>query len=518
MPELTLVDGSGVLRDLPAKLTWQVIVCTVIAACGGLMFGYDIGISGGVTGMDMFLEKFFPEVYVKKHQAKANNYCKFNSQLLQLFTSSLYLAAIVACFIGSICCKKRGRKPTMQIASVFFLVGAILNAAALNIGMLIAGRLCLGAGIGFGNQAVPLFISEIAPARYRGGLNLCFQLLITIGILTANVINYATSKLHPYGWRISLGGAACPALLLLLGSLMIVETPTSLIERGKDEEGLYTLKKIRGVDNVDKEYEEISQAVEFSRQIRHPFKNLWKQSGRPQLVCGALIQIFQQFTGISVVMLYAPVLFQTMGLGENASLMSAIMTNTVKPIGTAFAIVVVDRFGRRALLIEAAIQMFISLGAIGVILAVHLHSTNVVAKHYAVLVIVLVCVFLAAFAWSWGPLGWLIPSEIFPIETRSAGFSVAVIMNFVFTFLVAQTFLTMLCHMRAGTFFLYCAMLAVMCLFAKYFLPETKGIPIDEMVERVWKQHWFWKRYYKDHDNGKGGLEIQDEPKENTIA
>jgi MFS family permease len=210
-------------------------------------------------------------------------------------------------------------------------------------------------------QAVPLFISEIAPARYRGGLNLCFQLLITIGILTANVINYATSKLHPYGWRISLGGAGCPALLLLLGSLMIVETPTSLIERGKNEEGLYTLKKIRGVDNVDKEYEEISQAVEFSRQIRHPFKNLWKQSGRPQLVCGALIQIFQQFTGISVVMLYAPVLFQTMGLGENASLMSAIMTNTVKPIGTAFAIVVVDRFGRRALLIEAAIQMFISL-------------------------------------------------------------------------------------------------------------------------------------------------------------
>lgn len=120
-------------------------------------------ILGGVTGMDMFLEKFFPEVYVKKHQAKANNYCKFNSQLLQLFTSSLYLAAIVACFIGSICCKKRGRKPTMQIASVFFLVGAILNAAALNIGMLIAGRLCLGAGIGFGNQVKFKHIYQAVP-------------------------------------------------------------------------------------------------------------------------------------------------------------------------------------------------------------------------------------------------------------------------------------------------------------------------------------------------------------------
>ncbi|CAK7331312.1 unnamed protein product [Dovyalis caffra] len=274
-------------------------------------------------------------------------------------------------------------------------------------------------------QAVPLFISEIAPAEYRGGFNLCFQLLITIGILFANVTNYVTSKLHPYGWRISLGIAAFPALLLLLGSITIVETPTSLIEQGKNEEGLYYLKKLRGVDNVDKEYEEIFQAVEFSKQIKHPFKNLRKQSSRPQLVCGALIQIFQQFTGISVVMLYAPVLFQTMGLGENASLMSAIMTNTVKPIGTVFAIFVVDKFGRRALLIEAAIQMFISLGAIGVILAMHLHSTNVVSKHDAILVIILVCVFLAGFAWSWGPLGWLIPSEIFPIETRSAGFSVA---------------------------------------------------------------------------------------------
>ncbi|CAK7331310.1 unnamed protein product [Dovyalis caffra] len=154
MPELTLVHESGIRQDFPAKLTRQVIVCTVTAACGGFMFGYDIGISGGVTGMDMFLDKFFPEVYVKKHQAKSNNYCKFNSQLLQLFTSSLYLAAIVGCVIGSISCKKWGRKPTMQIASVFFLVGAILNAAALNIGMLIAGRLCLGAGIGFGNQVM----------------------------------------------------------------------------------------------------------------------------------------------------------------------------------------------------------------------------------------------------------------------------------------------------------------------------------------------------------------------------
>lgn len=117
-------------------------------------------------------------------------------------------------------------------------------------------------------QAVPLFISEIAPARYRGGLNICFQLLITVGILVANVINYGTSRLHPYGWRVSLGGATVPAITLLIGSFIIVETPTSLIERGKTEAGLKTLRLIRGVQNVDMEFQEIVRATELAKKVR----------------------------------------------------------------------------------------------------------------------------------------------------------------------------------------------------------------------------------------------------------
>uniref|UniRef100_A0A2P2IUU9 Uncharacterized protein MANES_01G164600 n=1 Tax=Rhizophora mucronata TaxID=61149 RepID=A0A2P2IUU9_RHIMU len=358
----SVVDESGGAerQSLYGKLTKQVVVCTVIAAVGGFMFGYDIGISGGVTSMDMFLKKFFPSVYVKKHAAKTNNYCKYDNQYLQLFTSSLYFAAIVASFVASKVVKTKGRRPTIQIASVFFLIGAGLNGFAQNLAMLIAGRLFLGAGVGFGNQAVPLFISEIAPPRYRGGLNICFQLLITLGILSANIINYFTSMLQPNGWRISLGGAAVPAIILLFGSMMIVETPTSLLERGKSEKGLKTLKKIRGVDNVDEEYAEILNAVELARQVQHPFRNLKKQYNRPQLVCGTIIPVFQQLTGITSVVFYAPVLFQTMGFGDNASLFSAVITNTLKPVCTVIAIVLVDKFGRRALLIEGAIQMLIS--------------------------------------------------------------------------------------------------------------------------------------------------------------
>ncbi|KAJ7964136.1 Sugar transport protein [Quillaja saponaria] len=319
-------------QDFPAKLTYQVIICSIIAGFGGLMFGYDIGISGGLTAMDDFLIKFFHDVYIKKHRAHENNYCKFNNEFLQLFTSSLYLAAIVASFIASIVCKKYGRRPSIQAASIFFVIGAILNLFAKNLAMLIFGRILLGAGVGFRNQAVPLFISEIAPSKYRGGLNILFQLLITVGVLIANLVNYKTAEIHPYGWRISLGGAAIPAVILLLGSLTIVETPTSLIERGRKDKGLMTLQKIRGMEDVEKEFQEIVDATELAQQHKNSYKTLMKPTNRPQLICGTIFQVFQQFTGINVVMFYAPILFQTMGFGGSTSLLSAVIMGIVNAV------------------------------------------------------------------------------------------------------------------------------------------------------------------------------------------
>ncbi|KAF5751394.1 sugar transport protein 8-like [Tripterygium wilfordii] len=498
MPAIVIAEAGGGGYDLPAKLTSQVVVCSIIAAFGGLMFGYDIGISGGVTSMDDFLKKFFPTVYIKKHHVHEDNYCKYDNQYLQLFTSSLYPAAIVASFFASTFCRKFGRKPTIQAASVFFVTGAILNMLAKNLGMLIAGRLCLGAGVGFGNLAVPLFISEIAPAKYRGGLNICFQLLITVGILIANMINYKTSNVHPYGWRISVGGASVPAVILLIGSFVIVETPVSLIERGKTDQGIRTLRKIRGVEDVEKEYQEILRSTEFAKQIKHPFKDLMNRPNRPPLVCAILLQVFQQFTGINVIMFYAPVLFQTMGFGSDASLLSSVVTGLVNALCTLVAILTVDRCGRKILLIESAIQMIIAQCTMGALLKVHLHSTNVMPHNLAIVVVILVCVFVSSFAWSWGPLGWLIASEIFPLETRNAGYFFAVSSNMLFTFLIAQAFLTMLCHMRSYIFFFFAGWLFTMGCFAIFMLPETKGIPIHEMKDRAWKKHWFWKRYFKD--------------------
>ncbi|EFJ31597.1 hypothetical protein SELMODRAFT_168853 [Selaginella moellendorffii] len=199
-----------------------VAIAYLLAAMGGLMFGYDVGISSGVTSMDDFLGKFFPSVLQRKLQlvGKEGNYCKYDDQGVQAFTSSLYLTGLVATFAASYTTQRFGRKPTMVIAGLFFIAGAVFNAAAENLAMLIIGRILLGCGVGFANQAVPLYLSEITPTCYWGGLNILFQLNVTVGILIANLV----AKLHPWSWRLSLGLAGIPAVLLTVGSLCLCET------------------------------------------------------------------------------------------------------------------------------------------------------------------------------------------------------------------------------------------------------------------------------------------------------
>jgi sugar porter (SP) family MFS transporter len=346
-------------------------------------------------------------------------------------------------------------------------------------------------------QAVPLYLSEMAPTRWRGGLNILFQLAVTIGILFANLVNYGTGKMKHDGWRVSLGLAGIPAGLLTLGGILLPETPNSLVQRGKLEQGRKVLRKIRGIENVDAEFEDLILAAEESKRIINPFRNLMLRRNRPQLVIAFIMQFFQQFTGINAIMFYAPVLFQTLGFQSDASLYSAVITGAVNVVSTVVAIVVVDRAGRRILLLEAGVQMFISQTAIAIILAVGMKNGVSLSHTLGVIVVVLICVYVSSFAWSWGPLGWLIPSEIFPLEARSAGQSVTVSSNLFFTFVIAQAFLSMLCAFKWGIFLFFAGWVIIMQIFVILFLPETKGIPIEEM-EVVWTKHWFWKRFVPD--------------------
>ncbi|CAI0423065.1 unnamed protein product [Linum tenue] len=505
-------NGGGGGGEYPGRFTGFVAVTCILGAMGGLIFGYDIGISGGVTSMAPFLKKFFPGVYHREINDRSHSqYCKFDDFTLTAFTSSLYVAAFFASLVASTVTKKFGRKWSMFLGGLIFLSGALLNMFASHVSMLIVGRILLGIGVGFSVQSVPLYVSEMAPHKYRGSLNIVFQLSITVGIFAANLVNYFTPRLTVVdGWRVSLGGACVPALIIMVSSFFLPNTPNSMLEQGKPKEAREMLRRIRGVSDqeVEAEFRGIDEASAAARAVEHPWRNILLRRNRPYLVMSLLIPSFQQLTGINVVMFYAPVLFQSIGFKSDAALLSAVITGTVNVLATFVSIYGVDRWGRRFLFLEGGVQMIGSQVAIAALIGWKFGVTGdvtVLPAWYAWLVVGLICFYVAGYAWSWGPLGFVVPSEIFPLEIRSAGQSINVSMNMFFTFLIAQLFLTMLCHMKFGLFLFFACFLVGMSVFIYFFLPETKGVPI-ESVARVFRDHWYWRRFMvADDDDHKGG-------------
>ncbi|GAB2271230.1 Sugar transport protein 5 [Dionaea muscipula] len=488
-------DGA----DYGGRITAAVVITCIVAASGGLIFGYDIGISGGVTTMEPFLQKFFPSILRKAADVKTNVYCVYDSQVLTAFTSSLYIAGLVASLVASRLTATFGRKFTMLLGGCTFFVGAAINGGAQNIAMLILGRIFLGFGVGFTNQATPVYLAEVAPAKWRGAFNTGFQFFLGIGVVSANCINYGTAKLR-WGWRLSLGLAVVPALIMTLGVLMISDSPSSLVDRGKLDQARKALAKVRGGESdVDAELAELIKASQVARAVaEEPFVTIFEKQYRPHLVTAILIPFFQQVTGINVIAFYAPVLFQSVGFGGSSALVGAIILGLVNLGSILVSTFAVDRFGRRFLFLEGGLQMFICQIALAVLLGVTAGVTGEkhVSKGHAAVVLVLMCIYAAGFGWSWGPLSFLVPSEIFPLKIRATGMSINVAVNFGATFVLSQTFLTMLCHFKFGAFLFYAGWIAIMTMYIALFMPETKGIPLDSM-DVVWKQHWYWHRFMK---------------------
>ncbi|KAJ4849015.1 Sugar transport protein 5 [Turnera subulata] len=453
--------------------------------------------------MPPFLQKFFPSVLRKAASgAKTNMYCVFDSHLLTAFTSSLYIAGLASSLVASRLTAAIGRRNIMVLGGLTFFAGAAVNGGSVNIVMLLLGRILLGFGVGFTNQATPVYLSEIAPPKWRGAFNTGFQFFIGIGVVAANCINFGMAK-HSWGWRFSLGLAVVPAAIMTIGALLISDTPASLVERGKLEQARQSLIKVRGIDdtNVDAELDDLVKSSEVAKAAHHePFMTILERQYRPHLVMSIAIPFFQQLTGINVIAFYAPVIFQSIGLGNNSALIAAIVLGLVNLCAILVSTGVVDRFGRRFLFIVGGIQMIICQVAVSVLLGVTtgVSGTRQISKGYAILVLVLMCIYAAGFGWSWGPLSWLIPSEIFPMRVRSIGQSITIAVNFATTFVLSQTFLAMLCHFKFGTFLFYGGWIALMTIFVVFFLPETKGIPLDSMYI-VWKRHWYWSRFVQEH-------------------
>ncbi|KAL6639550.1 hypothetical protein ACP70R_023280 [Stipagrostis hirtigluma subsp. patula] len=494
------VAADASARDYGGGVTFSVVVTCLMAASCGLIYGYDNGISGGVTQMESFLSKFFSEVLSGTKNAKRDIYCKYDNQWLTTFTSSLFIAATLSSLVASSVTRRVGRQAIMLFGGALFLAGSIINAGAVNIAMLIIGRMLLGFGIGFTFQAAPVYLSETAPAKWRGAFASAFSFFLVLGILSANVTNYFTDRIPVWGWRVSLGLAAVPGIILVVGAFFVSDTPSSLVLRGHREQARAALQRIRGINtNIDSEFMDIVRAVdEAHKNEEGACQRLFSKQYRHCLAMGVAIPLFYELTGMTVITIFLPVLFRTVGFSSQKAILGSVINSMVNLVGSLMGSLVVDHIGRRFLLIMGGLGMVLCQVAISWIMAAHLgkHEGVVMPHNYAtaMLILMLLCVF--SFSVSWSVVRWPVLSEIYPVEVRSAGQAMSISIWLCLTFVELQAFIKMLCAMKYAVFLFHAGCLLVGTILVALFLPETKGVPL-EIMRSVWTQHWYWGRFLK---------------------
>ncbi|CAN6234177.1 unnamed protein product [Urochloa humidicola] len=464
---LAVAEG-GREHSYSGGLTVSVVAICLMAASCGLVFGYHVGVAGGVTQMESFLKKFFPEVISDMKSAKRDAYCKYDNQLLTAFTSSMYIASSVSSLVAGRVTRMVGRQAVMLIGGILFLTGSIINAAAISVAMLIIGQMMLGFGVGFTTQAAPLYLAETSPARWRGAFTIAYHIFVCTGSVVANIVNYLTNPIPKWGWRISLGAAAVPASIVTVGALFVTDSPSSLVLR----------------------------VEEARRNEEGAFKRLRSKFYRPCTVMMVAIPVFFQFTGMVVVFVFAPVLFRTVGFNSEKAILGSAIINLVTLFAVVISTFIVDRFGRKFLFLAGGISMMLCQVLVSWILAEHLgkHNAVTMARNYAVAVLVLMCLYTFSLGLSWDSLKWVILSEIHPVDTRSVGQAISMSIAFVIYFVQAQVFTTLLCHLKFGIFLFFAACVMTMTAFIAAFLPETKGVPLEAM-QVVWSRHWYWRRF-----------------------
>uniref|UniRef100_A0A0E0G8N1 Major facilitator superfamily (MFS) profile domain-containing protein n=1 Tax=Oryza nivara TaxID=4536 RepID=A0A0E0G8N1_ORYNI len=479
------------------EVTFTVVMSCLTAGAGGLLLGYDIGVTGGVTQMESFLQAFFPEVLRKMSSAKQDAYCIFDSQVLNAFVSSFYLSTMVASLVAGHLTKTLGRRNSLLIAGVLFFAGTLLNLAAVNISMLIIGRILLGVAVGFSSLAAPVYLAEIAPARWRGAFTASIGLFGNLGFLMADIINYRATTMARWGWRLSLGAGIVPAVIVIVGAAFIPDTPNSLALRGRLDEARDSLRRIRGAADVDAVLKDIVRAAEEDRRYESgALRRLLRREYRPHLVMAVLIMVFFEMTGAIVVAIFTPLLFYTVGFTSQKAILGSIITDVVSIVSVAAAAAVVDRHGRRRLFMVGGAVLILCQVAMAWIFGAQLGADGgrAMPRGYAVAVVALVCTYTAGLSVSWGSLSSVVTSEIFPLEVRSAALGLGGTISSALTFMQSQSFLEMLCSFKYGAFAYYAGWLVMMTAFVAAFLPETKGMPIESMGA-VWAQHWYWRRF-----------------------
>lgn len=426
-----------------------------VAALGGLLFGYDTGV---ISGAILFVTKDFAL-----------------STRLQEFTISVVLIGCIggSAFAGALA-DAIGRRLTLLVSGIVFLVGAIASAFAPDETILLIGRFVVGIGVGFSSVVAPLYISEVAPAAVRGALVSLYQFAITVGILGAYLIDFAFA--HAAAWRWMLGFALVPSLVLIVGMIFMPESPRYLFKRGHDSRARDELARIAEDETVSAMEE---RSIRESLKVRNVGLGAFRTPAVAlALFIGVSLAVLQQVTGINAVIYYGPQIFQMAGVSsDSASILAQTLVGTVNVLMTLVAIFYVDRIGRKPLLYAGLIGMFLALSAIGAAF-----SQPHLSGSLATIALAGMMLYVGCYAFSLGPIVWLLISEIFPLNARGLGMSISTLANWVGNFLVSQFFLTMIHKLgRPATFWIYAVLCLVTIAFIRAMVPETKRELLEDI-------------------------------------
>lgn len=433
-----------------------VYAVAAISALGGMLFGYDIGV---ISGALLFIKKDFA----------------LSPFLQGVVVSALLVGAATGALIGGNLSDRFGRRRLLIVAAIVFIVGAIGSGLSTSTGMLIAARFVLGLAVGGASLVVPLYIAELAPPKVRGALVSLNQFMITVGILVAYLVNNALASYGAWRWMLAL--AAVPAILLGVGMLFLPETPRWLVSHHLFDKARSVLGRTRQEHQVEDELREISSIEEQERREARGWGELVQPWVRPMLIVGVGLAIIQQITGINTIIYFAPSLLNKTGLGASAAIFDTVGIGIVNVLMTIVALALLDRVGRRPLLLAGLAGMVVSVALLGL---VYMLPTLKGAIGYAALFFIMA--YVACFAFSLGPGVWLMISEIYPLKVRGSAMSLATIALWLTNVVVALTFLSMIDALGAtATFWLYAGIGILAWIFIYFLVPETKGRSLEEI-------------------------------------